>query len=56
MGGYTLPSQDHVANTSKTLYPQETHSEEEDEDEDEDHAANDGENVKVMDEYEERIE
>ena len=56
MGDYMLPSQDHVANTSETLYPQETHLEEEDEDEDEDHAANDGENVEVVDEYEERIE
>ncbi|XP_050242175.1 uncharacterized protein LOC126691151 [Quercus robur] len=56
MGGYTLPSQDHVANTSETLYPQETHLEEEDKDEDEDHVANDGENVEVVDEYEERIE
>ena len=33
MGGYTLPSQDHVANTSETLNPQETHLKEEDEDE-----------------------
>ena len=55
-GGYTLPSQDHVANTSETLNPQETHLEEEDEDEDEDHAANDGENIDDVDEYEERIE
>ena len=51
MGGYPLPSQDHVANTSETLYPQETHLEEEDED----HAANDGENVDDVDEYEKRI-
>ena len=29
MGGYTLPSQDHVANTNETLNPQETHLEEE---------------------------
>ena len=56
MRGYKLPSQDHVANTSKTLYPQETHLEKEDEDEDGDHAANDSENVEVVDEYEERIE
>ena len=50
--GYTLPSQDHVANTGETLYPQETHLEEEDED----HAANDGENIDDVDEYEERID
>ena len=56
MGGYTLPSQDYVANTGETLYSQETHLEEEDEDEDEDHAANDGENIDDMDQYEERIE
>ena len=58
MGGYTLPSQDHVANTGETLYPQETHLEEEDEDEDkdEDHVANDGENIDDVDQYEERIE
>ena len=57
MGGYTLPSQDHVANTSETLNPQETHLEEEDEDEDKDkdHAANDGKNIDDVDEYEERI-
>ena len=54
MGGYTLPSQDHVANTGETLYPQETHLEEEDEDED--HAANDGENIDDVNQYEERIE
>ena len=35
MGGYTLPSQDHVANTSETLNPEETHLQEEDEDENE---------------------
>ena len=56
MEGYTLPSQDHVANTGETLYPQETHLEEEDEDEDQDHAANDGENIDDVDKYEERIE
>ena len=56
MGGYTLPSQDYVVNTSETLYSQETHLEEEDEHEDEDHAANDGENIDDMDQYEERIE
>ena len=50
--GYTLLSQDHVANTGETLYPQETHLEEEDED----HAANDGENIDDVDEYEERID
>ena len=33
-----------------------THLEEEDKDEDEDHAANDGENIDDVDEYEERIE
>ena len=55
MGGYTLPSQDHVVNTGKTLHPQETHLKEEDEDEDEDLAANDGENIDDVDEYEERI-
>ena len=57
MGGYTLPSQDHVANTSETLNPQETHleEEEEDEDKDKDHAANDGKNIDDVDEYEERI-
>ena len=51
MGGYTLPSQDHVANTGETLYPQETHLEEEDEDKDkdEDHVANDGENIDDVD-------
>ena len=54
MGGYTLPSQDHTANTSETLQPQETHLGEEDKDED--HAANNGENLDDMDEYEERIE
>ena len=54
MEGYTLPSQDHVANTGETLYPQETHLEEEDQDQD--HAANDGENIDNVDEYEERIE
>ncbi|KAL0011257.1 hypothetical protein SO802_006365 [Lithocarpus litseifolius] len=63
MGGYTmesymLPSQDHIANTGETLQPQEIHlgEEDEDEDEDEDHAANNGENLDDMDEYEERIE
>ena len=56
IGGYTLPSQDHVVNTGETLHPQETHLKEEDEDEDEDHAANDGENNDDVDEYEERIE
>ncbi|XP_050285509.1 uncharacterized protein LOC126725035 [Quercus robur] len=56
MGGYTLPSQDYVANTGETLYSQETHLEEEDEDEDEDHAANDNINNDDMDQYEERIE
>ena len=58
MGGYTLPSQDYVANTGETLYPQETHLEEEDEDEDEDedHVVNDGENIDDVDQYEERIE
>ena len=45
MGGYTLPSQDYVANIGETLYPQETHLEEEDED----HAANDGENIDDVD-------
>ena len=54
MGGYTLPSQDHAANTNETLQPQKTHLEEEDEDED--HAVNNGENLDDMDEYEERIE
>ena len=49
MGGYTLPSQDYVANTGETFYPQETHSEEEDEDKDKDHAANDGENIDDVD-------
>ena len=56
MGGYTLPSQDHVANTGEILYPQKTHLEEENEDEDKDHSANDGENIDDVDEYEERIE
>ena len=54
MGGYTLPSQDHAANTSETLPPQKTHLEEEDEDKD--HAVNNGENLDDMDEYEQRIE
>ncbi|XP_075649757.1 uncharacterized protein LOC142620242 [Castanea sativa] len=54
MGGYMLPSQDHVASTGEPLHPQETHLEEEDEDED--HAANDGENIDDVDEYEKRIE
>ena len=54
MRGYTLPSQDHAANTSEILQPQETHLDEEDEDED--HAENNGENLDYMDEYEERIE
>ena len=53
MGGYTLSSQDYVANTGGTLYSQETHLEEEDEDED--HVANDGGNTDDMDEYEEKI-
>ena len=52
MRGYTLPSQDYVANTGETLYPQETHLEEKDED----HATNDGENIDDVDQYEERIE
>ena len=52
MGGYTLPSQDHAANTGETLQPQETNLGEEDED----HAANNGENLDDMDEYKERIE
>ena len=56
MGSYMLPSQDHAANTSETLQPQETHLGEEDEDKDEDHAVNNGENIDDMDEYEERIE
>ena len=56
MGGYTLPSQDYVANTGEPLYSQGTHLEEEGEDEDEDHAANDGENIDDMDQYEGRIE
>ena len=56
MGGYTLSSQDYVANTGETLYPQRTHLQEEDKDEDEDHAANDGENIDDVDQYEERIE
>ncbi|KAK9985285.1 hypothetical protein SO802_030236 [Lithocarpus litseifolius] len=55
MGSYMLPSQDHTANTSETLQPQETHLGEEDEDEDEYHAANNGENLNDMDEYEGRI-
>ncbi|KAL0010633.1 hypothetical protein SO802_005741 [Lithocarpus litseifolius] len=54
MGVYTLSSQDHAANTSETFQPQETHLGEEDEEED--HAANNGENLDDMDEYEERIE
>ena len=54
MGGYTLPSQDHVVNTDETLHPQKTHLEEEDEDED--HAANDGEHNDDVNDYEERIE
>ena len=54
MRGYTLSSQDHVANTGETLHPQETHLGEENEDED--HAANNGENLDDMDEYKERIE
>ena len=49
MGGYMLPSQDHVANTSETFNPEETHLQEEDEDEDEDHAANDDENIDDVD-------
>ena len=55
MGGYILPSQDYAANTGETLQSQETRLGEEDEDEDEDHAANNGENLDDMDEYEERI-
>ena len=54
MGGYTLPSQDHAANTGETFQPQETHLGEKEEDED--HAVNNGENLDDMDEYEERIE
>ena len=54
MGDYTLPTQDHAANISETLQSQETHLGEEDEDKD--HAANNGENLDDMDEYEERIE
>ena len=54
MGSYMLPSQDHVANTGKTFHPQGTHLEEEDEDKD--HAANVGENIDDVDEYEKRIE
>ena len=54
MRGYTLPSQDHSANTGETLRPQETHLGEEDEDDD--HAANNGENLDDMDDYKERIE
>ena len=56
MGGYTLPSEDYVANTGETLYSQERHLEEEDEDEDEEHAMNDGKNLDDVDQYEERIE
>ena len=56
MGGYTLPSEDYVANTGETLYSQERHLEEEDEDEDEEHAINDGENLDDVDQYEEMIE
>ena len=56
MGGYTLLSQDHAANTGETLQSQESHLGEEDEDKDEDHAVNNGENIDDMDEYEERIE
>ena len=55
MGGYTLPSQDHVANIGETLHPRETHLEE-DEDEDKNHAANDDENIDDVDKYEEWIE
>ena len=47
MGSYTLPSQDHAANTSETLQPQETHLGEEDKDKD--HAVNNGENFDDMD-------
>ena len=55
MGCYTLPSQDHAANTGETLQPQETHLGEEDENED--HAVNNAENIACyMDEYKERIE
>ncbi|KAK9997657.1 hypothetical protein SO802_022343 [Lithocarpus litseifolius] len=54
MGGYTLSSQDYAVNIGETLQPQETHLREEDEDDD--HAANNGENLDDMDEYEERIE
>ena len=54
MGGYTLSSQDHAINIGETLQLQETHLGEEDEDEDD--AANNGENLDDIDEYEERIE
>ena len=49
MRSYTLPSQEHAANTGEILQPQETHLGEEDENED--HAANNGENLDDMDEY-----
>ena len=55
MGSYTLPSQEHAANSGETLQPQETHLGEEDENKD--HAVNNAENIaRYMDEYEERIE
>ena len=54
MGGYTLLSSDHAANTGETLQPQKTHLR--DEDEDQDHAANNCENLDDMDEYKETIE
>ena len=55
IGSYTLPSQEHAANTGETLQPQETHLGEEDENKD--HAANNAENIaRYMDEYKERIE
>ena len=56
MRSFMLSSQDHVANTGETFHPQQTHLEEEDEDEDKDYAANDGENIDDVDEYEKRIE
>ena len=54
IGGYTFPSLDHAANTGEILQPQDTHLGEEDEDKY--HAANNGENLDDIDEYEERIE
>ena len=56
MRSFMLSSQDHVANTGETFYPQQTHLEEKDEDEDKDYAANDSENIDDVDEYEKRIE